>query len=450
VWANLVLWIALFLLVAIDLNIVLLAFWSAWQTGDWENLDYHLIGAAIPFALLFLLLVFPFWRGNALPAMDALRRAAIESRVNGLLDSAQLEKSDATEVSIGTEPERFGHVGALSNRQAAERLGRLFPIAAILLQPITLLFSLYDINQESVLPLGTYLPDSKAVDTVEIVLGATVLIMALFLFTGMRKYRRGVPITADEWGIQWYPRRNRTISLAWHDVCSFFMFSYGSISGNRFAGLKTQVYVLDGGDALLVWQRYPALSSVSGAVNQRKEVDRFVKLVVARTHTTPRDLTDLAEELASDGAPNPDVLAALRQRGTDYGQAAPLHSSIQAPERPRRGLGRRVVFGLVLALLPIVLIGGAFGAKAKLRDYRSSARRPLPSGRGGMAGSFPLCYTACIPQGLRKSTPVERTRQPRVQRTCQPVTASSHWVACLVRRVRPRNPPASAVGRVNN
>src|SRR5258707_3691958 len=137
VWANLVLWIALCLLVAIDLNIVLLAFWSAWQTGDWENLDYHLIGAAIPFALLFLLRVFPFWRGNALPAVDALRRAAIESRVNGLLDSAQLEESDATEVSIGSDPERFGHVGALSNRQAAERLGRLFPIAAILLQPIT-------------------------------------------------------------------------------------------------------------------------------------------------------------------------------------------------------------------------------------------------------------------------------------------------------------------------
>jgi hypothetical protein len=68
---------------------------------------------------------------------------------------------------------------------------------------------------------------------------------------------------------------------------------------------------------------------------------------------------------------------------------------------------------------------------------------------GEMAVSSLLCHTACIPQGLRKSTPVERNRRPRFQRTCQPVTASSLWVACLVRRVRPRNPPASAVGRAN-
>src|SRR6478672_8744140 len=62
---------------------------------------------------------------------------------------------------------------------------------------------------------------------------------------------------------------------------------------------------------------------------------------------------------------------------------------------------------------------------------------PLTDGR--------LSATVCsIPQGLRKSTPVERSRQPRFQRTCKTNQA------CLCGGVRPRNPPASAVGRVKS
>ena len=268
VWVNLALWIVFFLLAAIDLGIILLALWSAWQTGDWENLDDNMLGAMFPFVFLFLLPIFPAWHRNALPAVDALRHAAIESRDNALFDSAMPEEPDTTDLLVGSE--RFDHIGALSNRQVADRLGRLVPISALLLQPSTLLFSLYNgISRESVLPLGTYLPDSKTVDTSMAVLGAVMLLLWIVLFVRARKYRRGVPVTADEWNIQWHPRRHRTVSLAWHDVRSFFMFSYGSTSGSRSAGLKTQVYVLDAGDTLLVWQRYPALSNVSAAVRQR-------------------------------------------------------------------------------------------------------------------------------------------------------------------------------------
>src|SRR5216683_4429503 len=95
---------------------------------------------------------------------------------------------------------------------------------------------------------------------------------------------------------------------------------------------------------------------------------------------------------------------------------------------PKLGLGDRLSAVALIALRP---------------------EDPCLQAWGGMAVSSLLCHTACIPQGLRKSTPVERNRRPRFQRTCKPVTASSLWVACLVRRVRPRNPPASAVGRVN-
>ena len=150
--------------------------------------------------------------------------------------------------------------------------------------PILFLFNLYNgISRESVLPLGTYLPDPKMVDTGEIALGVVVAGMAGLLLFRARTYRRGVPVTADAWGIQWRPRRGRTISLAWHDVRSFFTFSYGFAIGSGSAGQKTLVYAVDAGDALLVCQCYPALSDVPAAVRQRTEVDRFVKLVIART-----------------------------------------------------------------------------------------------------------------------------------------------------------------------
>jgi hypothetical protein len=335
-----------------------------------------MLGAMFPFVFLFLLPIFPAWHRNVLPAVDALRHAAIESRDNALFDSALPEEPDTADLSLGTE--RFDQIGALSNRQVADRLGRAVPISAILLQPSTFLFSLYNgISRESVLPLGTYLPDSKTVDTSVAVLGAVMLLLWIVLFVRARKYRRGVPVTADEWGIQWHPRRGRTISLPWHDVRSFFKFSYGSTSGSGSAGLKTQVYVLDGGDALLVLQRYPALSSVSAAVRQRKEVDRFVKLVIARTGKPLRDLSVLADELAS--APTADPSGASQEQGMDYGRVDSRVAGIQAPRRPRRRSGRKVALVLALLLLPILLVGGAFGAKAKLHDYQASYYASLPA-----------------------------------------------------------------------
>src|SRR5260370_8237358 len=85
--------------------------------------------------------------------------------------------------------------------------------------------------------INVIIDDSKTVDTSVAVLGALMLLLWIVLFVRARKYRRGVPVTADEWGIQWHPRRHRTVSLAWHDVRSFFMFSYGSTSGNPSPGL---------------------------------------------------------------------------------------------------------------------------------------------------------------------------------------------------------------------
>src|SRR5260370_35837391 len=87
VWVNLALWIVFFLLAAIDLGIILLALWSAWQTGDWENLDDNMLGAMFPFVFLFLLPIFPAWHRNALPAVDALRHPAIHTRDNPLFVS---------------------------------------------------------------------------------------------------------------------------------------------------------------------------------------------------------------------------------------------------------------------------------------------------------------------------------------------------------------------------
>ena len=163
------------------------------------------------------------------------------------------------------------------------------------------------------------------------------------------------------------------------------MFSYGSTSGSRSAGLKTQVYVLDAGDTLLVWQRYPALSNASAAVRQRKEVDRFVKLVSARTGKPLRDLAVLADELAS--APAADLSGAPQQQRMDYGWVDSRVAGIQAPRRLRRRSGRKVALVLALLLLPILLVGGAFATKAKLHDYQASyyasllaklhAQRPL-------------------------------------------------------------------------
>jgi hypothetical protein len=155
------------------------------------------------------------------------------------------------------------------------------------------------------------------------------------------------------------------------------MFSYGSTSGSRSAGLKTQVYVLDAGDTLLVWQRYPALSNVSAAVRQHTEVDSFVKLVIARTGKPLRDLSVLADELAS--APTADPSGAPQQQSMDYGWVDSRVAGIQAPGRARRRFGRTVALVLALLLLPILLVGGAFAAKAQLHDYQASYYASLPA-----------------------------------------------------------------------
>src|SRR5260221_1425199 len=101
----------------------------------------NMLGAMFPFVFLFLLPIFPAWHRNALPAVDALRHAAIESRDNALFDSALPEEPDTTDLPLGTE--RFDHIGALSNRQVADRLGRLVPTSGHLLQSSTLPFHLY-------------------------------------------------------------------------------------------------------------------------------------------------------------------------------------------------------------------------------------------------------------------------------------------------------------------
>jgi hypothetical protein len=137
------------------------------------------------------------------------------------------------------------------------------------------------------------------------------------------------------------------------------------------------VYVLDAGDTLLVWQRYPALSNVWAAVRQRKEVDRFVKLVIARTGKPLRDLSVLADELAS--APTADLSGAPQQQGMDYGWVDSRVAGMQLPRRAKRRFGRKVALVLALLLLPVLLVGGAFGAKAQLHDYQASYYASLPA-----------------------------------------------------------------------
>jgi ABC-2 type transport system ATP-binding protein len=48
-------------------------------------------------------------------------------------------------------------------------------------------------------------------------------------------------------------------------------------------------------------------------------------------------------------------------------------------------------------------------------DYLSPPEDPALQGWGCMALWLAVCYTACLPQGLRESTPVERGRHPRPQ-----------------------------------
>lgn len=375
VWINLALRLALLFVVLISLAVIPLAFLSAWQTGDWQNLDDYMLGAIFPFVFLFLLPAFPATRRNALPAVDALRRAASESRDSTFAPVAQSPEPESTDLPAGSA--RFDHIGALSNRQAAERIARLFTIWPVVM-PVVFLFSLYNsISRESVLPLGTYLPDSKIVGISMAVLGVVVFGMAGLLFIRARTYRHGVPVTADEWGIQWRPRRGRTISLAWHDVRSFFTFSYGSAIGNRSAGLKTLIYVVDAGDALLVCQCYPALSNVPAAVRQREEVDRFVKLVVARTGKPLRDLSSYARQLAE--RPGAITRHGMLPHTAEYQQYATPLSSKAAARQTRTYVARGCAIVLALLLLPILLVSGAFAAKAQLHDYQASYYASLPA-----------------------------------------------------------------------
>jgi len=71
------------------------------------------------------------------------------------------------------------------------------------------------------------------------------------------------------------------------------------------------------------------------------------------------------------------------------------------------------------------------------RSSSTTGAETPPFGVGRKRRLLSVCYTDCIPQGLRKLTPVEWWRQPSHQRTHKTVTADSF---CLVRSVRRRNP----------
>ncbi|SRR5258706_6306791 len=119
VWVNLALWIALLLLVAIDLGVILLAFWSAWQTGDWKSLDRNWLGSAILIPLVvFSLFTLEVWQRDASPAANALRQAARENADNAPLVSPQPARLDDEEQYSG--PQRFDNIGAFSNRPETE------------------------------------------------------------------------------------------------------------------------------------------------------------------------------------------------------------------------------------------------------------------------------------------------------------------------------------------
>jgi hypothetical protein len=252
VWVNLVLWIALLLLDAINLGILLLAFWSAWQTGEWRSLDRNWLGSALLIPLtFFLLVILKVQRRDASPAANALLQASREYGDNTPLASPQPELLDDAEQPSGSQ--RFGNLGAFSNSKqffdALNRYSASVPIF-LTLQSLPELYS--GIEHETLPALAPYLPDDLAITIgfAAVVVAYALAIIGVWLRWG--RHLHGVPVTADEWGIEWRSARGRTLSLAWHSVQSFFVFSYEISVARTGSTLKSEVHVLDGGETLLV------------------------------------------------------------------------------------------------------------------------------------------------------------------------------------------------------
>jgi len=196
-----------------------------------------------------------------------------------------------------------------------------------------------------------------------------------------RHWRR-MHITADDWGIQWNLRRGPTISLAWHDVRSFFTISTVTSVIRSSNKLKSQVYVLDGSDTLLLWYAYPLQVGKASqvlppaATRQREEIERFARLIITRTGKPLRDLSSYASELAIDS--NVIAHAGMLPYAAEYQRLATPIAGLPVERRARTSRARGCAL-LALLLLPFVLVGGAFGAKAKLHDYQASYYASLPA-----------------------------------------------------------------------
>lgn len=197
-------------------------------------------------------------------------------------------------------------------------------------------------------------------------------------------------VTVDESGLTWR-ESGAARRIPWASVRAFWTTVYSGVTST----LPRTAYVVDGGDALLIWTLSPVARE-----RARSASDLLCRLIVTRAAVPLRDATSLASALVQAGT-NPVRLRAL---GVPTDTLPDLTSPQPGATRDvRRALWRRAALSVLVPLIPLAAVfGSGYLAQQRQPDYfatlpaRLHATTPLyhdlltsPSGDWQALGSGP-------------------------------------------------------------
>lgn len=138
-------------------------------------------------------------------------------------------------------------------------------------------------------------------------LAPVVFIGGLLLIVGLAYRGQTFSVNVDQAGFEWVTGRTRR-RLAWDDVRSIFRFIPAATTGYTLSGGaswgSSAIYFIDGRDEALTWTIMPLASEQSTAASETLQ-----RLAVTRTGKPLRDLTLLANEVATSGRSAEQFLA---------------------------------------------------------------------------------------------------------------------------------------------
>jgi hypothetical protein len=343
------------------LAVALFFLWRAWETTRWFNFwmlaVLSLLVVEVPLISAFRL---PRRRAGSATVARAdtpsvLRRAVAsgDDRLAPLVASQppalDLAESSASSTDIGPL-RRLDH-----GLEASQRLfAWITPLMAVAVSFAVIFLPLQEDPSFPQLPLFD-IPDSVFI----VIPGGVAILLLILVYARIFNPGR-FRVTADESGLSWR-EGGASRRIPWADVRAFWTAAYSGSTST----LPRTAYVVDGGDALLIWTLLPVARERARAAS-----DLLCRLIVARAAVPLRDATSLAAALAQAGT-NPVRLRALGVPTDALPDLEPPEPSVT--RSPRAALLRRAALAVLVPLIPLAAVfGSGYLAQQRQPDYFAS------------------------------------------------------------------------------